>query len=43
MESVILGDFNLDYNKWESPDQDFLIMTELMKDEIETLGSPADC
>ena len=37
-ECVIMGDINIDYNKWDSPSQDSIVMTDLVKTEIETLG-----
>ena len=37
-ETVVIGDFNLNFNKWRQPDQDHLSMTELIKNNIETLS-----
>ena len=37
-ETIIMGDLNLDFRKWEDPDQDSLQMTDLVKSEIQTLG-----
>ena len=37
-DTIVIGDFNLDMNKWSAPDSDHLIMTDMMKNRIETLG-----
>ena len=38
VESIVIGDVNLDFNKWHHPDQEHLAMVDLVKSRIETLG-----
>ena len=35
---VIIGDLNLDYNRWEDPEQHLVQMVDLTKEHIETEG-----
>ena len=37
-EVVVVGDVNLDYLRWETPDRAKVKMVDLVKEEIETLG-----
>ena len=37
-DTFVIGDTNLDYKKWNSPDTDHVTMTDLVKSRIETLG-----
>ena len=37
-ETFVIGDTNLDHNKWVQPDGDHINMTNLVKTQIETLG-----
>ena len=37
-ETFVIGDTNLDHNKWAQPDGDHINMTNLVKTQIETLG-----
>ena len=37
-DTFVIGDTNLDYNKWNDPDPDHTNMTDLVKNIIETLG-----
>ena len=37
-DTLVIGDTNIDYNKWASPDNEHTAMTDMMKSRIETLG-----
>ena len=37
-DCIIMGDTNLDYNKWEQPEQEAAEMVEMVKLDLETLG-----
>ena len=38
VDTIVMGDINLDFNKLETPDYQHEEMTEILKNEIETLG-----